>query len=44
LNTKQKILLTSAKHEVGLAKDEERPPAKLDMKTNKNTFLSALGQ
>jgi hypothetical protein len=39
LGTQDRKLLTSAQHEVGLEKDEERPPAKLDTKTNKNTFL-----
>jgi hypothetical protein len=39
LGTQNRKLLTSAQREVGLEKGEERPPEKLDTKTNKNAFL-----
>jgi hypothetical protein len=35
LGTRNRKLLLSPQHEGGLEKDEERPPAKLDLKTNK---------
>lgn len=44
LGTQNRKLLTSAQAEVGLEKDEERPPEKLDTKTNKDAFLWALAQ